>query len=110
MTGQFVPSSRIKWDVLVLPRGDSGEKMKCASRGSGCPLPKKSKHKLGYNVTWKDEFPWHFPVYVEEGNAESGVSGLLCSICQRHGTKQRNSAGTWTESHVPICGRLATAT
>ena len=67
-------------------------------------MPKKSKHKLGYNITWKDEFPWHFPVYVEEGNAESGVSGLLCSIRQRHGTKQRNSAGTWTEKPC-ICLR-----
>jgi len=40
-------------------------------------MPKKSKHKLGYNITWMDEFPWHFPVYVENGNAESDVSGLL---------------------------------
>ena len=23
--------------------------------------------------------------------------GLLCFICQHHGTKQRNNAGTWTD-------------
>ena len=45
----------------------------------------------------KAEFPWHVPVYNEEGNSESCVVGLLCSICQRHGTKQRNRAGTWTD-------------
>ena len=66
--------------------------------GSGCPPPnKRTKHKLGYSASWKDEFPWHFPVYAQEGDAESGVSGLMCTICQRHGAKQRNSAGTWTD-------------
>lgn len=60
-----------------------------------CDQPvKQAKHKIEYDVRWKEAFPWHVPVYSEECNSESGVTGLLCSICQRHGTKQRNHAGT----------------
>lgn len=63
-----------------------------------CDQPaKKAKHKIEYDKRWKEEFPWHVPVYNEEGNSKSCVVGLLCSICQRHGTKQHNRAGTWTD-------------
>ena len=63
-----------------------------------CDQPaKKAKHKIEHDKRWKEEFLWHVPVYNEEGNSESCVVGLLCSICQRHGTKQRNRAGTWTD-------------
>ena len=58
---------------------------------------KKPKHKVEYDMHWKMEFPWHVPVYCEEGNSENGVIGLLCSICRRHGTKQHNNVGTWTD-------------
>lgn len=54
----------------------------------------QSKHKIGYNTSWKTDFPWHIPVY---DSSESTVIGLLCSVCKRHGTKQRNSVGTWTD-------------
>ena len=59
-------------------------------------LAKKARHKIEYDKRWK-EFPWHVPVYNEEGNSESCMVGLLCSICQRHDTKQRNRAGTCTD-------------
>ena len=71
--------------------------MKHASCGSNNQPAKKSKHKVEYDVRWKEEFPRHIPVHCEEGNSASEVTGLLCSICQCHGTKQRNNAGTWTE-------------
>ena len=54
------------------------------------------KHKIEYDLHWK-EFPWHIPVYREDGNLESGVIGLLCSICQRHGWKQHNLVGIGTD-------------
>ena len=55
-------------------------------------LAKKSKHKLGYNYDWKEEFPWHGPVYAEDYSAV--IKGSLCSLC--HNTSQRNSSGMWT--------------
>ena len=58
---------------------------------------KAKKHKIEYDVRWKEEFPWHVLVYSEDGNSESGVIGLLCSICRLHGAKQRNRIGTWTD-------------
>lgn len=72
--------------------------MKRSSLGSGKGPAKKAKHKNEYDVHWKDQFPWHIPVYSEEGNSESSVVGLLCSICKHHGTKQRNHVGTWTDN------------
>ena len=71
--------------------------MKRTRPGSSDQPAKKSKHRVEYDVRWKEEFPWHVPVYREDGNSESDVTGLLCSICKRHGTKQRNNAGTWTD-------------
>ena len=70
--------------------------MKHTSRRMSDHPAKKAKHKVEYDVRWEEEFPWHVPVYSEEGNSESGVIGLS-SICQHHGTKQRNNVGTWTD-------------
>ena len=79
------------------PRGSKNRKVKLTRLGS-CEQPaKKAKHKIEYNVHWKVEFPWHVPVYSEEDNSESGVIGLLRSLCKRHGTKQCNRTGTWTD-------------
>ena len=71
--------------------------MKRASRGSSNQPAKKSKHKVEYDVHWKEEFPWHVPVHRKEGNSASDVTDLFCSICQCHGTKQRNNTGTWID-------------
>ena len=89
-------------DPLVLPRGiweieKTKMKRTRSSGGSSETGTKKSKHKIEYDAHWKEEFPWHVFVYAEEGNAESSVLGLLCSLCQRHGTKQCNRTGTWTD-------------
>lgn len=50
----------------------------------------RKKHKKECNLSWNREFPWHVPLYTEDGS-------LLCSICQCHGLKQRNRVGTSTE-------------
>ena len=57
----------------------------------------KKKHKTGYNPLWKREFPWIKLVYGDEGTSSGIVTGIMCSLCQRHSTKQRNGVGTWTE-------------
>ena len=48
------------------------------------------KHKIGYNPAWKSECPW---IQLVHGGGESTVVGTMCSICQRHGTKQQNGIG-----------------
>ena len=74
-----------------------GKKIKHASCELFDLATKKSDHKLEYDVCWKEEFPWHPPVYREEGISESSVTGLLCSVCQCCGTKRHNHSGTWTD-------------
>ena len=51
----------------------------------------RGQHKIGYNASWKTDFPWHTPVY---NSSESTVFGLLCCVCKRHGTKPRNQETT----------------
>ena len=73
-----------RWEKTELKRT-------CSSGGSSETGIKKSKHKIEYGACWK-EFPWLVPVYAEEGNLVS-----CCVLCQRHGTKQCNCTGTWTD-------------
>ena len=54
----------------------------------------RSKHKIGYNASWKTDYRWYIPVY---DSSASTVVGLLYSVCKQHGIKQRNSAGTWSD-------------
>ena len=61
-----------------------------------------NKHKVGYSISWKEDFPWHIPVYDRAG---STVTGLLCSLCKQHNTKQRNSVGTWTDKPCNLLRR-----
>ena len=101
-----------KRGLLVLPRVLSGS-LTSLSEGLSFSMAGKrrprwssacstatSKHMVGYNASWKEDFPWHIPVYDAAG---STVTGLLCSLCKQHQTKQRNSAGTWTKKP---CGLL----
>ena len=75
------------------------EEMKCTGIGS---CDHVGKHKIEYDVHWKEEFPWYAYSCVLW---RSGVAGLLCSVCQQNGTKQCNCAGTWTEIHVLTWGK-----
>ena len=54
----------------------------------------RSKHKIGYDTSWKTDYQWYIPVY---DSSASTVVGLLFSVCKQHGTKQRNSARAWTD-------------
>ena len=62
----------------------------------------RGKHKIGYNASWKTDFPWHTPVY---NSSESTVIGLLCCVCKRHSTKPRNHFAIWT---TQACTQLRT--
>ena len=67
-----------------------------------------NKHRVGYNPSWSDDYPWHLPVYDvdSEGSESPGtVVGLLCSLCKRHQMKQRNNVGTWTEKPCSLLRR-----
>ena len=47
-----------------------------------------TKHKVGYNTSWNEDFLWHIPIYDSAG---STVTGLVCSSCKQHHTKQRGN-------------------
>ena len=74
---------------------------RCVSTGSCNPETKEGEHKIEYDVHWKDVFPWHIPVYAEEGNSKSEVVGLPCSLCKRHGTTQNGPSLGGLMLHVP---------
>ena len=70
-------------------------KRRRSSSVSGAPI---AKHILGYDSNWAETFPWVVPVHEEsESDSSSTTTGLLCSLCRRHRTHQRNRSGTWTE-------------
>ena len=50
----------------------------------------RSKHKIGYDVSWKTDYQWYNPVY---DSSASTVVGLLFSVCKQLSTKQRNRQG-----------------
>ena len=55
-----------------------------SSSTSGC-------HKVGYNKSWEKEYPWLVPI--------AGGSGMLCSLCKKHGTfNKRNRSTTWSKN------------
>ncbi len=56
---------------------------------------RQSHHRVGYDSSWEREFPWHQPVFDASNTT---VEGLLCNICKRHRTGQRNKAGTWSST------------
>ena len=71
--------------------------MKRGSPSGSASCATKKKHKTGYNPSWKREFPWIKLVYGDVGASSGIVTGIMCSLCQRHSIKQRNGVGTWTE-------------
>ena len=64
----------------------------------GCSSAPGAKHRLGYDPTWTDTFPWVVPVYEgSDSDSATTTTALLCSLCRRHRTHQRNKSGTWAE-------------
>ncbi len=63
---------------------------------------RQSHHRVGYDSSWEREFPWHQPVFDASNTT---VEGLLCNICKRHRTGQRNKAGTWSTKPCTLLRR-----
>jgi hypothetical protein len=67
-------------------------KRRCVSGISGAPA---AKHKLGYDPTWAETFLWVVP--VSDSDSATTTTVVVCSLCCRHRTHQRNTSGTWAE-------------
>ena len=53
-----------------------------------------SKHLVGYRRAWEKEFPWL--VAVESGGT---VTGMMCSVCKRHKTRNKyNQSTVWSST------------
>ena len=75
-----------------MTHGESGD------GDSGSSSTPGAKHKLGYDPTWTDTFPWVIPIYEgSDSDSATTTTGLLCSLCRRHRTHQWNKSGTWAE-------------
>ena len=70
--------------------------MSLSSEASSSGLVKRpkidtSKHSVGYQQSWEKEYPWLMA--VESGGE---VTGMLCSLCKRHKTKNKqNQSSVW---------------
>ena len=65
---------------------------------SGSSSAPGAKHRLDYDPTWTDTLPWVVPVYEGiDSESATTTTGLLCSLCRRHRTHQRNKSGTLAE-------------
>ena len=67
-------------------------KRRCVSGISGAPA---AKHKLGYDPSWVETFLWVVP--VSDSDSATTTTVVVCSLCCRHRTHQRNTSGTWAE-------------
>lgn len=69
--------------------------------GSAPSVPAASaKHAVGYNSAWEVEHPWLQPVYNDMGT----ITGMMCSWCKRHKTKNKyNQTTVWS---VTPCSSL----
>ena len=63
-----------------------------SSSDSSSGYKQLARHREGYYPALADEYLFLAPVEDNEGK----VTGLLCSLCIKHKTDQRNHAGTWT--------------
>ena len=70
--------------------------MSLSSEASSSGLAKRpkidtSKHSVGYQQSWEKEYPWLMA--VESGGE---VTGMLCILCKRHKTKNKqNQSSVW---------------
>ena len=79
--------------------GDSGE---ISSASKRCRVSDTgSKHVVGYNSKWREEFAWLVP----ERNDAGAVVGMFCSLCKRYNCKNKsNQSAVWNETPC-ICLR-----
>ena len=92
MAGKGTITAYIGSSSSIVPGGDGEQPTLKHPRKEGTSAD-TSGHVIGYNKSWDSKFPWRVPIYAE---AES-VSGMLCSLCKRHSTKNKyNRSTTWS--------------
>ena len=52
-------------------------------------------HRERWDVYFSDSYLWAVP--VEDRDEPGKIIGVLCKLCRKHGTRQQNHAGTWTD-------------
>ena len=65
---------------------------------ASCPSTSKRSsggHREGWDTSFSDSYPWAVP--VEDRDEPDKIVGVLCKLCRKHGTRQQNHAGTWTD-------------
>ena len=55
-----------------------------------------ASHQGGYSPELAVDYPFLLPV-EDRDSVKVKVIGVLCSLCMKHNTDQRNHAGTWTK-------------
>ena len=65
-----------------------------SSSGSSSGCKRQAGHREGYYPALVETYPFLVP--IEDRGHEGKVVGVLCSLCGKHKTDQRNHAGTWT--------------
>ena len=82
------------------------QKGSCSTQKGSCSGQKRAKkrkvgstgttkHTVGYQSKWENEFPWLLP----EQNSMGAVTGMLCRYCKRHKTRNKyNKSMVWSET------------
>ena len=74
------------------PQASSSE-----SDSSSSSSKRHSGHKEGFYPALVVDYPFLLPVEDRDSSSDGKVIGVLCSLCIKHKTDQRNHAGTWTK-------------
>ena len=79
-------------------RGLSTSSSSGSSSSSSSSGPKRhAGHRQGYSSALAEDFPFLLPVEDRDSEERGSVIGVLCSLCIKHKTDQRNHSGTWTK-------------
>ena len=66
-----------------------------STQDSGTSSDNAAKYAIGYNSEWERDYSWLQVVR----NAEGTVTGMLCTLCKRHNTKNKyNQKAIWNET------------
>ena len=69
-----------------------------SSGSSSSSGPKRhAGHRQGYSSAYAEDFPFLLPVEDRDSEERGSVISVLCSLCIKHKTDQRNHSGTWTK-------------
>ena len=76
-----------------------------SSSGSSSGSKRNAGHREDYCAALAVDYPFLLPVEDRDSKEGGRVVGLLCSLCMKHKTDQRNHAGTWTSKRCACIRR-----